>query len=107
MTSFVHVDQPTSHPGVQRAEALFDRISAARGTRAGSRHLLALLLVAVVAVALLVADTLVSNWNESRLLAAWMVFCGALFAAAALYADVIRGAVMRVAGGIQRIAARQ
>lgn len=107
MTSFVHVDQPKVHPGVHRAEVLFDRINAARSTPAGTRHLLALLLIAVVAVALVVADTLVSNWNESRLLAAWVVLCGALFAGVALYADVIRGAVLRVATGFRGIAARQ
>ena len=107
MTSFVHVDQPQVHPGVQRAEVLFDRFNQARSTRAGSRHLLALLLIAVVAVALVVADTLVSNWNEGRLLAAWMVFCGALFAAVALYADVIRGAALRVVERVRGIAARQ
>ena len=107
MTSFVHVDQPQVHPGVQRAEVLFDRISAARSTRAGTRHLLALLLVAVVSVALVVADTLVSDWNEGRLLAAWMVLCGALFAAVALYADAIRGAALRVVAGFRGMAARQ
>eukprot|EP01032_Pedospumella_encystans_P030487 gene30487-34414_t len=31
MTSFVHVDQPTVHPGVQRAEVLFGHLKAARG----------------------------------------------------------------------------
>ena len=107
MTSFVHVDQPQVHPGVQRAEVLFERFSQVRRNGAGARHLLAFLLIAVVAVALFVADTLVSNWSEGRLLAAWVVLCGAVFAGAALYADVIRGAFARAAVGYRGFAARQ
>lgn len=107
MTSFVHVDQPLVHPGVQRAEVLFERFSQARRNPAGARHLLAFLLIAVVAVALVVADTLVSNWSESRLLAAWVVLCGALFAGVALYADVFRAGFARIGRSFNAFAARQ
>ncbi|MBT2333307.1 hypothetical protein J7E49_05255 [Variovorax paradoxus] len=98
MTSFVHVDQPTVHPGVQRAEVLFGQIKAARAGANGSRPLIALLIVAVVAAALVVADKLVSNWDEGALLAAWAVLCGAAFAGIALFAGPLRNAFARVAG---------
>ena len=51
MTSFVHVDQPATHPGVARAEAVIDRIRAARRSFDGARGLAALLLAAIVASA--------------------------------------------------------
>lgn len=106
MTSFVHVDHPLVHPGVQRAEVLFGRFSAARYTGVGTRHLLMLLLLAVVAIAVVVADVLVSDWTESRLLAAWVVLCGSLFAGIALYADVLHKGVQRIASGIRGVVER-
>lgn len=89
MTSFVHVDQPTVHPGVQRAEVLFGQIKAARGA-GGSRPLIILLLVAVVASVMVVADKFVSNWDEGALLAAWTVLCAAAFGVIALFAGSLR-----------------
>jgi len=70
MTSFVHVDQPTVHPGVQRAEVLFGHLKAARGG-SSARPLILLLIVAIVSAVLVVADTIVSHWDEGALLAAW------------------------------------
>ena len=106
MTSFVHVDQPTVHPGVQRAEVLFGQIKAARGA-GGSRPLIVLLLVAVVASVLVVADKLVTNWDEGALLAAWTVLCGAAFAVIALFASSLRSPFARVATVWQAAAARR
>lgn len=90
MTSFVHVDQPTVHPGVQRAEILFGQLKAARAGANGSRPLIALLIVAVAAAVMVVADKLVSNWDEGALLAAWAVLCAAAFGIAALFAGSLR-----------------
>eukprot|EP01036_Dinobryon_divergens_P053252 gene53252-71197_t len=56
MTSFVHVDQPTVHPGVRRAEVLFGQIQAARAGANGARPLIALLIVAIAAAVLVVTD---------------------------------------------------
>ena len=97
MTSFVHVDQPTSHPGVQRAEILFGQIKAARAGASGSRPLIALLVVAVIAAVLVVGDKLVSTWDEGALLAAWAVLCGAVFAGIALFASSLRAPASKVA----------
>ncbi|NVM89565.1 hypothetical protein FHT32_003220 [Variovorax sp. SG517] len=80
MTSFVHVDQPTVHPGVRRAEVLFGQIQAARAGAKGARPLIALLIVAVAAAVLVVTESLVSNWNDGGLLAVWTVSAIGLFA---------------------------
>lgn len=90
MTSFVHVDQPTVHPGVRRAEVLLGQIQAARAGASGARPLIALLIVAIAAAVLVVTESLVSNWNEGGLLAAWAVFCIAAIALFALFAGSIR-----------------
>ncbi len=90
MTSFVYVDQPTVHPGVRRAEVLFDQIQAARASTESARPLIALFVVAIAAAVLVVADTLVSNWNEGTLLAAWAVFCLAAITLFALFANSVR-----------------
>ncbi|WP_198085203.1 hypothetical protein [Variovorax sp. E3] len=95
MTSFVHVDQPTVHPGVRRAEVLFGQIQAARAGANGARPLIALLIVALLIVAiaaavLVVTDVLVSNWSEGGLLAVWTVFCVAAIALFAVFAGSVR-----------------
>ena len=81
MTSFVHVDQPATHPGVARAEAVIDHIRAARRSFDGARGLAALLLAAIVASLLVVADKLMSTWDDGGLLVAWLVLWGVAFAA--------------------------
>jgi len=89
MTSFVHVDQPTVHPGVRRAEVLFGQIQAARAGANGARPLIALLIVAIAAAVLVVTDALVSNWSEGGLLAVWAVLCVAAIALFALFAGSV------------------
>ncbi|MDT4843351.1 hypothetical protein FQZ97_772810 [compost metagenome] len=90
MTSFVHVDQPTEHPGVRRAEVLFGQIQAARAGAHGARPLIALFVLALAAAVLVVADKIVSNWDEGALLAAWTVFCVAAIALFALFVGSVR-----------------
>ncbi|WP_012745311.1 hypothetical protein [Variovorax paradoxus] len=107
MTSFVHVDQPTVHPGVQRAEILFGQLKAARAGANGSRPLIALLIVAVAAAVMVVADKLVSNWDEGALLAAWAVLCAAAFGIAALFAGSLRAPLARVGAAWNAAAQRR
>ncbi|MEJ8845151.1 hypothetical protein [Variovorax rhizosphaerae] len=95
MTSFVNANHPTFHPGVKRAEVLFDIVNG-KSKRGGSRHVIAFLLVAAVSSALVFAEALVTSWDETSLLAAWAVLCAALFAGAALYADVMVGGLKRI-----------
>jgi hypothetical protein len=90
MTSFVHVDQPTSHPGVDRAEAVVDHLRTVRKGFDGARGLAVLLLAAIVSSVLVVADKLISNWNDGGLLALWAVLWVVAFASIAYFAAPAR-----------------
>lgn len=94
MTSFVHVEYPTRHPGVERLE---NAVGAARQFRKNfdtTKSLAAMLLAAMVAAMVVVADQLIDTWADGHLLAAWVVLWAVGFAAIGLLA----GAARRVAG---------
>jgi len=95
MTSFVHVDQPLTHPGVERAEAVIDQLREARKSFDGARGLAALLLGAVVSAVLVIADRLVVNMSDGGLLLGWVVLWGLAFIALALLADTARSMAQR------------
>src|SRR5262245_13819075 len=63
-TSFVHVDQPTQHPGVARAEAVVSQLRLARGRLNGTRGMAAVLLAAVVGAILVVVDRMATNLQD-------------------------------------------
>ncbi|MBI3532479.1 MAG: hypothetical protein CK604_08045 [Curvibacter sp. PD_MW3] len=90
MTSFVHVEYPSSHPGVARFE---NAVAAAGQMRKGfdtTKGLAAMLLAAMVAALVVVADQLVDTWADGHLLAGWVVLWVVGFAAIALLADTAR-----------------
>ncbi len=107
MTNFVHVDQPATHPGVVRAEAVIEHIRAARRHFDGARGLAALLLAAVVSSLLVVADKLMSNWNDGGLLVAWLVLWGVAFAAIAFFAGTARTLAVRAVNAMRSAARRR
>ena len=107
MTSFVHVEQPATHPGVARAEAVIDHIRAARRGFDGARGLAALLLAAIVASLLVVTDTLISTWNDGGLLVAWLVLWGVAFAAMAFFAGTARSLAVRAVAAVRATARRR
>lgn len=93
MTNFVHVEYPSRHPGVERFENM---VAAAGQVRKGfdsTKGLAAMLLAAIVAALVVVADQLVDTWADGHLLAGWVVLWVVGFAAIALLA----GAARRVA----------
>jgi len=99
MTSFVHPQFRTEHPGVVRAEqaaGAFRRLIAGFN---GSRGAATLLLSAVVAALLVVANQVVDTWTEGRLLLAWVIMWTIAFAALALLAHPARnvGSALRTA----------
>jgi hypothetical protein len=100
MTSFAHVDYPTEHLGVVRAENAAAALKQAAAQFDGARGAATLLLAAVVSALLVVAHQVVDTWTEGHLLAAWMVLWLVAFAALALLASPARraGAALRVAG---------
>ncbi|RZL58472.1 MAG: hypothetical protein EOP70_00525 [Variovorax sp.] len=107
MTSFVHVDQPTAHPGVARAEAVVDHFRTAGSRFDGARGLAALMLAAVVAALLVVADKLVSTLNEGGLLAAWLVMWAVAFVALAFFAETARSVAQRTVGAFKAYGERR
>jgi hypothetical protein len=84
--TFVSAHYPAQHPGVERIERSFNALGrigrAFDAARAGST----LLLAAVVAALLVVANQVVDTWTEGHLLAAWIVLWTVAFAALALLA---------------------
>jgi hypothetical protein len=100
MTSFAHVDYPTEHPGVVRAENAAAALKSVAANFDGARGAATLLLAAVVSALLVVANQVIDTWSEGHLLAAWMVLWLVAFAALALLTAPARraGAALRVAG---------
>lgn len=107
MTSFVHVDQPTSHPGVNRAEALFEHLRTVRRSFDGARGLAMLLLAAIVSSVLVVADKLISNWTDGGLLAVWVMLWVVAFAALAYFAVPARVLAERTVTAVRNASRRR
>ena len=63
MTSFVQIQYPQQHPGVARAEAVIEAAGRMRQGFDGTRSIAALLLAAIVAALVVVADQLVDRWT--------------------------------------------
>ena len=86
--NFVHLEYPLTHPGVERAEqavANFKRIS---NSFSPTRTLAAMLLAAIVAAFVVVADQMMVTWADGHLLAAWVTLWAVAFAAVGLFAGV-------------------
>jgi hypothetical protein len=95
MTSFVHPSFRTNHPGVDRVESA---LGAARNMRRGfdsTRSIAAMLLAAMVAAMLVVADQVIDTWADGHLLAAWIMLWVIGFAALALFAGTARNLAVR------------
>lgn len=90
MTSFVHVDTPTEHPGVARVERTFAALRDFGRDFDGARGAASLLLAAIVAALLVVANQVIDTWTEGHLLAAWIVLWTIAFAAIGLLASPAR-----------------
>ena len=91
-SSFVHPHFPTQHPGVVRAERVMGELKGAASRFDGARATASLLLAAIVAALVVVANEVVDTWTEGHLLAAWIVLWTVAFAGLALLAAPARGA---------------
>ncbi|MDM0034982.1 hypothetical protein QTI33_22805 [Variovorax sp. J22P271] len=107
MTSFIHVDQPATHPGIVRAEAAFEQVRAARRGFDGARGLAALLLAAIVSSLLVVADRLVSITQEGGLMVAWLVLWAVAFIGLAFFAGTARSLAVRAIAAGRNVAQRR
>jgi hypothetical protein len=97
MTSFVHTEYPTSHPGVTRFESAFATLKVASQSLTGSRGLATLLLAAMVSALLVVANEVIETVTEGHLFAAWIGLWTIAFAALALFAAPAR----QIAGSLR------
>src|SRR6478736_2012326 len=102
MTSFAHVNHPTEHPGVIRAQRLAEAVSGAARNFNGARAGASMLLAAIVAALVVVANQVIDTWTDGHLLAAWIVMWAVAFGALALLASPARRAANKF-----RTAARQ
>jgi hypothetical protein len=90
MTSFVHTEFPTSHPGVERMENAVATAKAAAKNFDSGRGLATLLLAATVSALLVVANQVIEAWSDGHLLMAWIALWAVGFAALALLAGPAR-----------------
>ena len=90
MTSFVHIDYPTSHPGVERFESALAAVSELRKGFDSAKGLACALLAAMVAALVVVADQLVQTWADGHLLAVWVLLWLVAFAAITFLAPTTR-----------------
>jgi hypothetical protein len=104
MTEFVHVDMPKSHPGVARFEAAARYVSGKRLDV--GRSLAGMLLAAMVAALLVVADQLIDTWADGHLLAAWVLMWVAAFTAIAFVAPAARRLSIHVVARLDAWSAR-
>lgn len=100
MTSFVHIDYRTEHPGVTRLEKAATAFKNVASGFDASRGAASMLLAAVVAALLVVASQVIDTWGDGHLLAAWMVLWVIAFTGLALLSTPVRRAVaaLRTAG---------
>jgi hypothetical protein len=87
MTKFVHIDHSTQHLGVDRLENAVSYLKTSRLRLDSSRDLASLLLAAIVAALLVVANQVIDSITDGHLLAAWIGLWVVGFAAMALLAQ--------------------
>jgi hypothetical protein len=93
MTSFVHVDFPTEHPAIVRAERAAASIKQATHKVLSARGAASMLLAAIVSALLVVANQVIDTWSQGHLMVAWIALWTVGFAALALAAGPVRSAV--------------
>ena len=102
MTNFAHVDYPTEHSAVIRAQNAAAAIKGIAASFDSARGASSLLLAAVVSALLVVANQVIDTWSEGHLLAAWMVLWLVAFAALALLSAPARRAAASLRAGFAR-----
>lgn len=100
MTSFVHLEYSTRHPGVARLENAVEAVSRARKGFDAAKGLTAMLLAAMVAALVVVADQLIDTWADGHLLAAWVILWTVGFAALGLLAGPARRVARKTLAGL-------
>ena len=97
MTSFVHLNYSTQHPGVDRVASAVDAANQLRHGFSGTRALAKLLLSAVAASVMVVAYQVMDSVAEGHLLVMWI----ALWAVAFVVLAVFAGSSLKLAARIR------
>ena len=100
MTSFVHLEYSTKHPGVARVESAIDAAQHMRRGFSSTRGLATLLLSAIAAAVMVVAYQVMDSVTEGHLLVMWIAMWVAAFAALAFFAGTARHLAARMKAGL-------
>lgn len=100
MTRFVHIDYPTTHPGVQRLEAAFHAVQQALAGFSNWRGPAKLLLLAACMVLMVTAFQVSGHVADGHLLVLWTALWVAGFVVLALFADTARRLTLRLKAGL-------
>ena len=104
--SIIHSDYPLTHPGVERAEKVISSIQSIGQSLSASRTIAVMLLAAVAAAFIVVADQMIETWAEGHLLAAWVAMWALVFAAIGLFAGVFKALLIQTKSGLDAMAAK-
>lgn len=102
MATFIHVDQPLTHAGIERVQAALGFLLATGKHFKGPRGLAALLLGSVISGLVVVANHLAANLAHGGLLLAWVELWCLTFVALALLSDTARSLSRRVTAAWRR-----
>lgn len=100
MTSFVHLDYSTQHPGVARVESAIEAAQHLRRGFSGSRGLSTLLLSAMAAAVMVVAYQVMDSVAEGHMLVVWMALWAVAFMVLAVFASATRTLAVSIIGGL-------
>jgi CBS domain containing-hemolysin-like protein len=98
--NFVHLEYPTTHAGVARAEKAVANLKRMGESFSPTHTLAAMLLAAVVAVFVVVADQMMDTWADGHLLAAWVALWSVAFAAIGLFAGASKRWALQIKNGL-------
>ena len=106
MTSFVHLDYSTQHPGVARVESAIDAAQHVRRGFSGTRGLSTLLLSAMAAAVMVVAYQVMDSMAEGHMLVIWMALWAVAFVVLAVFAGSARTLSCAILRGLDAWSAR-
>jgi hypothetical protein len=104
--NFVHLEYSETHPGVARAERVVANFKNMGHAFNPSHTLAAILLSAVVAAFVVVADQMIDTWADGHLLTAWVALWAVAFATVGLFAGVTKSMAIQLKQGLDGWAAR-
>jgi len=100
--SFINLEYPLVHPGVERAEKAFANIQRLSNAVSPTRTLAGILLAAIITAFVMAADQMMDTWAESHLLAAWVALWAVVFAALGLFTGASKSLAAQMKQGLDR-----